>query len=345
MTSPAVSFAHPWLGLAAALIAVLLTLLSSWLHRRGRFLERSLSHPKTLGFASALTHHFHWRPGARAQTSLTILRLVSLTCLALAAARPQRVSISQIEPLAGVDIILSIDTSSSMQALDFQPFNRLQAAKKIAVDFVEKRKGDRIGLVTFGGSAIISCPLTLDRQAAISFIEQIEIGMTQTEGTAIGSGLMTSILHLRKVPSASKIVILLTDGRNNAGSVDPITAAKTAESLGIKVYTIGAGKRGGGIYQVTDPIFGTRLIRRPEEEIDEATLTKIADITSGRYYRAAELAELKSVFSEIDRLEKNEFEPPKTYHYEELYPPLLLAALFLLGTETFLRATILLTLP
>lgn len=331
-----------WICLGAGMIALLI--------RMG--IERKKLARRPSLFFSRTHRHFHLlssqgRITARHPSGwiLLALRILALAALTLALMRPQKVTTEQAEPLMGVDIVLAIDTSNSMQALDFQPFNRLQGAKKIASDFVAKRQSDRIGIVAFGGAALLNCPLTLDKQAALSFLDQIEINMTQVDGTAIGSGIMASLAHLKKVPSKTKTLILLTDGRNNAGSVDPITAAKTAQTLGVRIYTIGTGKRGGGIFPVTDPIFGTRYIRRPEEEIDEDTLTKVAEMTGGRYFRATELTELRGIFDEIDRLEKTEVAPPILHHYEEIYPALAVAALFLLGTEILLRGTLLMKIP
>ncbi|MBI4667903.1 MAG: VWA domain-containing protein [Elusimicrobia bacterium] len=345
MPGSSIALAAPWLGIAA-IVAILTALLTIKILKRKRLAcDATLRYSKADADRSFLMEKTGMGKYATTGDALAILRIIALLLLAAALMRPQKVTIEELEPMLGVDIILALDTSTSMQALDFQPFNRLQAAKKIAADFIDKRTSDRIGLVVFGGAAVLACPPTLDREAVKSFLEHVEIAMTQTEGTAIGSGLMTSLVHLKKVPSLSKTVILLTDGRNNTGSVDPLAAAKTAQSMGVKVYTIGAGKRGGGIYAMTDPIFGTRYIRRPEEEIDEDTLTKIAENTGGKYFRATELSELKGIFDEINRLEKTEVKPPRQIRFEELYPPLVLAALFFLGVEILLQGTLLLTLP
>ncbi|MEK7288110.1 MAG: VWA domain-containing protein [Elusimicrobiota bacterium] len=338
-------FASPWLGLACLILGLGVSLIIQILKHKKVSASAALIYSKAEHNYQLLNQQSGLRRRHPSSIILALIRAAALAVLVLALMRPQKVTTEQLEPLLGVDIALALDTSGSMQALDFQPFNRLQGAKKIASEFVDKRGSDRIGIVAFGGAAILACPLTLDKQAVQSFLEQVEINMTQTDGTAIGSAIMVSLAHLKKVPSKSKTIILLTDGRNNAGSVDPVTGAKTARALGVKIYTIGTGKRGGGIFPVVDPIFGTRYIRRPEEEIDEDTLTKVAEITEGKYFRATELNELKGIFEEIDRLEKTEAAPPKTHHYEELYPPLLMAALFLLGTEILLRGTLLLTLP
>ncbi|MBI2069662.1 MAG: VWA domain-containing protein [Elusimicrobia bacterium] len=340
-----ITLATPWLGLAALSLVIICFLFIIMLDRRGFNPKATILYSKALFSWALLKEKFGLEPRHSTPAALGVLRFLAFITLALALARPQKVTVEEMEPLLGVDIILALDTSASMEALDFQPFNRLQAAKKIAADFIEKRKTDRMGLVVFGGAGLLVCPPTLDKEAVGTFLKHIEIGMTQTEGTAIGSGLMTTLTHLKRIPSLSKTVILLTDGKNNAGSVDPMTAAKTAQAMGVKVYTIGAGRKGGGIYPVVDPIFGTRYVHRPEEEIDEETLIKIAESTGGKYFRASELSELKAIFDEINRLEKTEVTPPKRHQFEELYPPLLLVAMFFLGTEILLRGTLLLTLP
>ncbi|MBI4063052.1 MAG: VWA domain-containing protein [Elusimicrobia bacterium] len=345
MTTGSIAFALPLAGILGLVIALAAFLVMRLIARKKWGDAATLDYPQTQAHAELLENSGRPAGQDNSEIILKISRMAALALIAIALARPQKVTIEEIEPVLGVDIMLTLDTSASMQALDFQPFNRLQAAKKIATEFIDKRKGDRVGIVIFGGTGLLSCPPTLDHHAVKEFMEQVEIGMTQTEGTAIGSGLMTALAHLKKVPSLSKVVVLLTDGRSNAGSVDPVTAAKTAQALGVKVYTIGAGKRGGSIYPVQDPIFGLRYIHRPEEEIDEDALTKIATATGGRYYRATDLGELKAIFEEIDRLEKTEIQPPRRVQFEELYPPLLLAALFFLGTEIFLRATLLFRIP
>lgn len=339
-----ITFANPVLGfLALGLVALALVSLR-FLSQKKLFRSSSLGYSQTSLAKTALRQALGYSP-KNTTPLLLILRIAALATFALALARPQKITTNEMEPILGVDVMLVIDTSASMQALDFQPFNRIQAAKKIASEFVAKRRGDRIGLVAFGGAAVIACPPTLDHDAVQGFLNHIEIGMTQTDGTAIGSGLMTALNHLKKFPSKSKTVILLTDGRNNAGSVDPITAAKTAQALGVKVYAIGTGKRGGGIFPIQDPYLGTRYVRVPEEEIDEETLTKIADLTQGQYFRATELAELRAIFEQIDLLEKTEIVPPKIARYEELYPLLVTVGIFLLGLEVFLRGTLMFTLP
>lgn len=340
-----ITLANPFLGITAFALAIAILVVKNELHKRKKIAAPSLAYSQTSQAKELLTAALGQSPKDASVFILSALRILGFLALALGLARPQKVTSTQTESLYGVDIMLALDTSTSMQAIDFDPLNRMQATKKIAREFAAKRKNDRVGIVAFGGAAILACPPTLDREAVLGFLDQVDIGMTKTDGTAIGSGLMTALLHIKKLPSKSKTVILLTDGRNNAGSVDPLTAAKTAQALGVKVYAIGAGKRGGGIFVVPDPLLGTRRVKIPEEEIDEETLTKIAETTGGKYFRATELNELRAIFEEIDQLEKSEMEPPKIFHYDELYPIALMLALFFLGVETLLRGTLFFSIP
>ncbi|MEK6543420.1 MAG: VWA domain-containing protein [Elusimicrobiota bacterium] len=331
------TLADPWLAIAG--LAVVLAAAACAFIFNNPAMRARLGFSRTADAAATLTD------AGDSEAPLKVLRIIALLFLALALARPQKVRITELEPIMGVDIALAIDTSASMQAIDFNPMNRLDAAKNIAADFVRKRKGDRIGLIVFGGAAVLCCPPTLDHEALLAFLQQIQIGMTKIDGTAIGSGAMAALTHLRRVPSKSKVIILLTDGRNNAGSVDPAAAAQMARNMGVKIYTVGTGKRGGGIFPVQDPIFGRRYVKAEGEEIDESTLTKMASTTGGRYYRATDLQELEAIFAEIDRLEKTKVEPPRQVDYQEFYLPLAITGLMLLGLEILLRSTALLTLP
>lgn len=336
---------NPIAGIVAFALALLALIVKRQVRKRKKLSSAAIAYSHTSQVKELLAVMFGQPPQNNANLVLNAFRILGFLALSLALARPQKVTSTQVEPLYGVDIILALDTSSSMQALDFDPFNRIQAAKKIAREFIAKRKNDRIGIVAFGGAAILACPPTLDHEAVQGFLDQVDIGMTKTDGTAVGSALMTALLHIKKLPSKSKTVILLTDGRSNAGSVDPLTAAKTAQALGVKVYTVGTGKRGGGVFVVADPLFGSRRVKIPEEEIDEEALTRIAEATRGKYFRATELHELRAIFEEIDQLEKSQMEPPKISSYDELYPIFLILALFFLGVEILLRGTLLFSIP
>lgn len=271
------------------------------------------------------------------QKVFSFSRWVVLLLLVFALSRPQLGE--EVEDISGrgIDIMLVIDTSTSMQAIDFYPENRLSAAKKVAQNFIRQRKHDRIGIVVFAGLAYTQCPLTVDHDAVLNFLDQIEIGMTTVDGTAIGSAIATAVNRLKGSPAKSKVIILLTDGRNNMGEVDPLTSAKASSALNIKIYTIGAGKPGGAVYPVDDPFFGRRYIRIPEQELDEDTLAKIAEITSGRYFRAKDINSLIKIFQEIDTLEKSEIKEVRYSSYRELYPIFLWPAFLILMLEFLVK--------
>ena len=256
-----------------------------------------------------------------------ILYTASYTLIILSLARPQ-IQNSTVERSAeGIDIVISIDISSSMLAEDIQP-NRLTAAKDVAIDFIQKRISDRIGINVFARESFTVVPPTLDYALVNSLIETIDIGMVR-DGTAIGMGLATAINRLRDSETESKVIILLTDGMNNSGEIDPVTAGELASTFDIKVYTIGIGTRGTAPYPIDDPIFGRRYQNVPVE-IDEEMLQHIAGITGGRYWRATDLEEFIEVYDEIDRLEQSEVEEIIYIDYEEQYPMYLMSGIFLL---------------
>jgi Ca-activated chloride channel family protein len=220
---------------------------------------------------------------ARLRNVPDYLRYGMLALLIIAMARPQTGKNTEEIANSGIDIMMILDTSSSMMALDFQPGNRFEAARDVAKEFVKSRKQDRIGIVVFGGMAYTQCPLTIDHESVLNFLDQAAINMTEVDGTAIGSAIATATNRIKNTPGKSKVIILLTDGRNNRGEIDPITAAQTAAALDIKIYTVGAGKPGGALYPVDTP-FGRQLVKMSEQELDEDTLAKIAETTNGRYF-------------------------------------------------------------
>lgn len=249
---------------------------------------------------------------------------------------------------SGVDIVVAIDMSGSMQSEDFQingqPANRLEKAKDVLKKFIEKRPSDRIGLVAFATQAYIAAPMTLDHDFLAQNLDRLEIGTIDESQTAIGSGLSTAINRLRDLKSKSKIVILMTDGQNNAGKIEPMTAAEAAQALNVKVYTIGVGIRGMG--KVPMFIGGRKVGYRPQPvDIDEDTLQKIADMTKGKYYRADNSEKFDSIYAEIDKLEKTEAEVKKFAHVQELFPWFVTPALVLLLLEVILRHTAFRRLP
>lgn len=264
-----------------------------------------------------------------------VLRFFTLLFLVLALARPQTGS-GRVETTEHVvDIMIALDVSGSMATLDFEPDNRLVAAKQEARRFIEGRPSDRIGLVIFAGESITQCPLTTDSSAILGLLEKIQLGMLE-DGTAIGLGLGSALNRLKDSEAKRKLVVLLTDGVNNAGAISPLTAANIAKGLGIRVYTIGVGREGESVLPVQDPRFGTRLIK-VETKIDEKMLKDIAKLTGGEYFRAQDQRGLREVFRQIDRLEKTEITVENFVTYEEkyfwfLWPALLFFLLELVWT-------------
>ncbi len=266
-----------------------------------------------------------------------ILRILALSLLIVCVARPQSSHTEDEILTEGVDIIIALDISSSMRAEDFKPNNRLEAAKVVAADFIKGRKNDRIGMVVFAAKSFTQCPLTLDYGILLNFLDEVDIGMIE-DGTAIGMAIANAANRLRDSKAKSKIVILLTDGENNRGQLDPVTAAKVAEAFNIRIYTIGMGTRGTALRPVDDPIFGTRYVRVPVR-IDEATLKQIAEITNAVYYRATDKETLDNIFREIDQLEKTKIEVKQFTRYKELFASLLIFALGAIVLEVTLVNT------
>ncbi|HAO99483.1 MAG TPA: aerotolerance regulator BatA [Fibrobacteres bacterium] len=224
-----------------------------------------------------------------------------------------------------------------MRTLDFKPKNRLVAAKKVIEDFIMGRKHDRIGLVVFAGHSYTQCPLTLDYNVLAELLRKVDFGHVE-DGTAIGTGLLNGINRLRGSTAKSKVVVLLTDGQNNAGEVDPVTAARAAQALGIKVYTIGMGKDGDQPIEIDDPVFGKRIVS-VRTDVDMSMLRQIAQITGGKSYRAQDTHALEEIYGEIDKLEKSEIKTTSYYRYHELFMTLAYAALLLILAEAILANT------
>ena len=271
-----------------------------------------------------------------------ILRLLALSCIILALARPQSHFDEERVKGEGVDIILTLDVSGSMLAQDFTP-NRLEAAKSVAIDFVDSRKTDRVGVVIFSGESFTLVPLTSDKNVLKGQIDGIQSGLLE-DGTAIGSGLATSADRLRLSTSKSKVIILLTDGENNGGQIPPVTAKEIAKNLGIKVYTIGVGSEGYAPIPVQDGS-GRVVMQREKVNIDEKLLTQIANETGGKYFRVSDNEGLKDVYKEIDELEKSTIEVSSLRQYTDRFLPLAIAALFFLALEWILRLTLFRKLP
>ena len=272
---------------------------------------------------------------------LFIFRLLAISCLIIALARPQTRNDEQIVNGEGIDIVLCLDISGSMLAQDFTP-NRMEAAKNVASEFIDNRPTDRIGLVIFSGEAFTMCPLTTDRNVLKTQLFNVSSGLLE-DGTAIGSGLATGVDRLRNSPSKSKVIILLTDGENNGGLIDANTAKEIAKSVGVRVYTIGMGTEGFAPVPVQTP--GGIVMQREKVNIDEKLLTQIANETGGHYYRAKDNESLKAIYTEIDRLEKSKIEVSNIRRYTEQFFPFALAASIFLLFELLLRWTVLRKFP
>lgn len=265
------------------------------------------------------------------------MRMLALAAIITALARPQSHNDERNVEGEGIDIVLCIDVSGSMLAQDFHP-NRLEAAKKVAEDFVRNRPADRIGLVIFAGESFTQCPVTSDHAVLESQIQQID-GSFLVDGTAIGSGLTTSVDRLRTSETKTKVIILLTDGENNGGLIDPKTAKEIAKSYNIKVYTVGIGSEGYASTPVEGP--GGQVIMQQEKvNIDEALLKEIASETGGRYFRAKDNQTLAGIYSDIDQLEKTKLNITVTRRYTERFQPLVFLAIGLILIELVLRFTV-----
>ena len=276
----------------------------------------------------------------------TILRGCILALLVLAAARPQLYNVSRDIRSPGVDIMLCLDASGSMQALDFKlgddPVSRLTAVKKVVSDFIKKRESDRIGLVVFGEEAFTQSPLTIDKGLLLGLVEKMEIGMAG-DRTAIGSAIAIGGKRLKDLKAKSKILVLLTDGRHNAGEITPLAAAEAVQALGVKIYTIGVGGRGPAPFRVKT-FFGTRLVHQ-RVDLDEKTLQQVAETGEGKYFRASNSKELSEIYDVIDRAEKTEVKVKEFFHFKELYTYFLVPALLLFGLEVLLKTWILRVIP
>ncbi|TES94145.1 MAG: VWA domain-containing protein [Candidatus Cloacimonadota bacterium] len=274
---------------------------------------------------------------------LLLIEIVAIFLLVTALARPRK-GLTKTEITSyGIDIVIALDISGSMKAIDFKPKNRLYVAKEEAEDFINNRKMDRIGLVLFARYAYTQCPLTTDHGVVIDLLRKANIGMLE-DGTAIGLGLAQSCDRLKDSKAKSKVVILLTDGRNNAGEIDPETATNVAKALSVKVYTIGAGKPGETMIPVDHPIWGKKYVKI-KEDLDEELLGKIAEETGGMYFRAKDPEGLATIFKTINRMEKAELKVHKYTNYREFFRPFLILGLFLLAVGMFLSNTRFLKFP
>lgn len=273
---------------------------------------------------------------------LFLLRLLVVALLIVVLARPQSSNKWDQVTTEGIDIVLCMDVSGSMRAMDFKP-NRLEASKNVGIEFVNARQDDRFGLVVFAGESFTQCPMTTDRAVVVNFLKDIDFGVIE-DGTAIGMGLATAVNRIKESKAVSKVIILLTDGVNNSGDVGPVTAAEIASSFGIRVYTIGVGSQGNAPIPVQD-MFGRTVTRNMPVEIDEEVLKEIALKTDGAYFRATDNNKLREIYQEIDQLEKTRLDVKHFSKKKEEYFPFLLAAMLLLLAEILLRYTVFRIIP
>jgi Ca-activated chloride channel family protein len=276
---------------------------------------------------------------AKMKPALFALRLLALAAIITALARPQTEDISsRTKTTKGIDIVMAIDVSSSMLARDLKP-NRLSALKEVAANFIRKRPNDRIGLVVYAGESFTQTPITSDKTIVLNALREVTYGQLN-DGTAIGMGLATSVNRLKESKAKSKIIILLTDGVNNSGFIEPQTAAELAVEFGIKTYTIGLGTNGNALSPIAYNPDGTFRYGMRQVEIDEKLLEEIADVTGGQYFRATNNSKLEAIYDEINKLEKTEVEEFKYYKYEEKFRSFILLAGVLLLVEWLLRNTL-----
>ena len=321
------TFAQPyWLLL---LLLVPLVGVRSWTTMRSRAGMRfsSISSLKVAG--NTWKTKLKWVP--------TALRMVGISLAILAMARPQNLNVIQERFAEGVDIMMVLDTSTSMRAEDFRP-NRFEAAKSVGADFIRGRTSDRVGLIVFAANAYTQAPLTLDYVFLTQMLSEVEVGVIE-DGTAIGTALAMAVNRLKDTEAKSKVVILLTDGQNNRGELSPETAAEVAKTIGVRVYAIGVGQHGEAPFVVDHPFAG-RQRRMVPVEIDEEMLRAVADMTGGQYFRATNNRALSDIYDQIGELEKTKIEERVYTDYEEKYPFYLIPGLFLLFLEVLLNTTL-----
>ena len=330
------NFGHPYY----LLLLCLIPLLSKW--RKNRLKESAFLYSSV-----ALLRGVANLKKSRSRSLLALCRCLVLILCILAMARPRFSEGKTSIKASGIDMVIALDLSTSMAAMDFlqdgERVNRLQIAKSVLDSFIDQRSNDRLGLVAFAGRAYIAAPLTLDHDFFRMNLKRLDLGIAE-DGTAIGSALTAALNRLRGVESKSRIVILMTDGQNNAGKIPPLTAAEAADALEVKVYTIGVGTKGMAPFPQKDP-FGRTVFVQAKVDIDEQTLKEIAQKTGGKYYRADNTEAFKEIYAEIDRLEKTEVEMKQYTRHEELAAWFLIPALSLLLLELILQHTVWRKLP
>lgn len=328
-----ISLEHPYWLLLLAVLPLM------WAYRR--FVDKEPIVPMTFSSLDSVRDIVGWKE--RIYPYLPLLRYIGLAALILAMAKPRKALTEEKVTAEGIDIILAIDLSSSMLAKDFEP-DRLTVSKMVASQFVDKRQYDRIGLVVFAGDSFTQTPLTTDHNILKDFLAGLECGMLE-DGTAIGMGLASAANRLKDSDSKSKVIILLTDGVNNAGYIKPLTAAEIAKEYDMRVYTIGVGTSGSALAPIQKRGNGTFQFGMTRVQIDEKLLNEISNMTGGKYYRARNSAELEQIYAEIDQLEKTKIEVNVYKRYTDIFRwPLVLGLLFLF-VELILRQTVLKSLP
>ncbi|HUZ59570.1 MAG TPA: VWA domain-containing protein [Hanamia sp.] len=321
-----ITFGQPWL----LLLFIIIPILIYWKFSKGKKQVAAIGISSTKGLGNSRS----WKNTV--QQFPFIFRMLALGCVIVALARPQtKYDETQTEG-EGIDIMLCIDVSGSMLSQDFTP-NRIEAAKKVAEDFVNSRPDDRIGVVIFAGESFTQCPLTTDHAVLINQISQIRSGLLE-DGTAIGSGLATAVDRLRSSKAKSKVIVLLTDGVNNGGLIDPNTAMEIAKAFNIKVYTIGVGTNGYAPTPVSTPM--GIVMQNQKVYIDEKLLQNIAAQTGGEYFRATDNKSLENIYKEIDKMEKSKVEITTYHRFNEKFYPFIFAAMALLLIEIILRYTL-----
>jgi Ca-activated chloride channel homolog len=327
-----ISFAYPWMFYFLLIIPLMLF----WYWYKGKHKHPSITYSSLKIFRDI---PLNWKE--RLKYLPIILRSLAIALLIVALARPQTYSSGQNSYSEGIDIVMALDLSGSMLSEDLKP-NRIEAAKEVIRDFIKERPNDRIGLVVFQSESFTQCPLTIDHQVLLNLLTQVHSGMIP-DGTAIGNAIATAVNNLKDGQAKSKVIILLTDGVNNSGEIDPVTAAQIANTYGIKIYTVGVGTRGEAPYPVQTP-FGIRYQMIPSD-VDDSTLTQIANITGGEYFRATDTEGLKDIYKKIDQLEKSKIEITSYRNATELFYGWLGAGLVLLFLEVGLGKTVLKKLP
>ncbi len=317
-------------------LLVILPLFIGWYIWKRKEMQASLQISSLKGFSNAPVS---WKIYLR--HLIFALRMLTVAILIVVLARPQSTNSIRNVTTEGIDIVMTLDISSSMLAEDFKP-NRLEAAKDVAIQFVSGRHNDKIGLVIFAAESFTQCPLTTDHNVLINLFKDIKVNMLE-DGTAIGMGLATAVARIKDSKAKSKVIILLTDGVNNRGEIAPMTAAEIAKTFGVRVYTIGVGTMGMAPYPV-QTVFGKQY-QQMEVKIDEELLQNIADMTDGQYFRATDKNKLKDIYKEIDKLEKTKIEVKEYTKRHEEYLILVIIAGILLLTEILLKNTILKNLP